>query len=263
MSCVPLVQRYISPEVGGPPPPLSEGKSAAQLEDVRDRWLLVSEWGCTDPSNGQFRDKEWCKQNLDTPSNTLPTGEPLPHINRLEESGFLHYVNALGPKCIQRVTGRVLSKDSRGRVLVPGTDQPQPLSECVLECNRPTPDSHMCFQCVTERVANSTAFSSMCPELSAVKSEERRQTQQDALACMGCMSQNGSSTDGIWKCVDGTASESDSDDALNSGQIAAIAISALLVFACIIVYYKHRSGGVASVTAVGTGSTGATAGNES
>jgi len=142
MSCLALAARYVS-------------------EDPASR--TVGEWSRYDM--GRLR--RWLGETQLNPPNAGEDGGP-PAL-RLEERGFLPWVNAAGLRCINRVTGAIQPVDpATGHAVVPGPDVEPPPTYCAAACLRPLPDNDACFKCVVEALLKDPA---MCPAVTGVRNE--------------------------------------------------------------------------------------------
>ncbi len=180
-TCKQLAERYATEE-NKPIPPRT-----ASFEE-KQAWLYTAKWGCIPPGESAFVEGlDACKEVNDRPAPTAGSSNLAsrpPVLNKLQESGFLHWVNQRGYQCINRLTGTFYGLDEKtGLAKVPGPDQSNVDSKCWGACYQATSASDMCVECVVQQL---TDDSSLCPQID-VSDSKNDFLIKEAIACHECI----------------------------------------------------------------------------
>lgn len=244
-SCQRLANSYANRAEGQPLP------SADADDQVRQNWFYRAQWGCLDPQGqfrpdtnptGQFPQTGYCYENYDPPaanpnSTTNVSGvfRRPPPLNKLQEEGFLAWVNERGRQCINKITGKFYGLDpNTGLVKEPDQNTPPPPVNCAGICLTATTDSDQCFQCIASVLEKDPT---QCPALAAEKEFTVTDMLKESLGCMECIGDRSvkysdneaenrkQSLDQVWNCLTGNVSAPLSTDAI----LAIVLVSVLVV----------------------------------
>lgn len=256
-SCQKLAKRYAS-ESGNAIP-----ASSASVE-VRNAWLLTSEWGCIPPGDTEFKTAKECETLNDAPPPASPKSSLAtrpPKLNFYKQEGFLSWVNKRGSQCVNKVVGNFFGFDTTtGQSKSPSPTQKFPNSQCWGMCYSYDSDSDMCFECVKSTVLKDPT---LCPELD-LTNPANDDLLKDSVNCLECAGKQSSvpitsvdrarsetqNLNQVWQCITSTVS-----DTINTADIVAIVIGCVFVVTIVIVlgvyygYFKPKLKKLAARTA--------------
>ena len=181
------------------------GKGIPKSEGERKDWLLTEEW-------------------LDKDGNSKDNGGKAPFV-KLQEEGFLAWVNERGMKRVNKVLGNFVEGAKDGKDQSPNANVPQPTSDCWGVCKGVNHLSEMCFECVTQKLGSN---------------EDDIHLLGEAVACQTCVGDaKGGLVDEIWRCVDGRGPEKGFPKMLVA-ILAIVAVVVILIGTIVGVYFRDK-----------------------
>ena len=246
-SCQKLAARYAA--LNNIPIP---AKNASNEE--KSAFLLQQTWGCVNSSVAPFTTafhefkpndpNDWCLLNNNPAApggSTTSTFANRPAmVNTLQEKGFLAFVNEVGLKCVNQVTGVWIGLNPKtGLVNSPSATVSAIQPTCVAPCMNVNSNSEICIQCVAQTVADNV---NMCQAFPRSSVEDDAALIQEAINCQECIGNqsalsNTETINNMWNCITGTVQPPISTEAI----VLIVVFGVMLVVVAIIlgVYFGY------------------------